>query len=477
MNINWEQKYKQLLKKHNDLLEENNDLLINQMKLDDMTGLLDMVNEKLNYELEIGIAFVQENMEYKKPFWNKNLRQLNSTIIKLYKLWNRDDELKMPDIIQFRPFRHKDEKITTQTLSRHVNNINNIVYFKSVGHQFFQRELQTALMKNWLADPMQDNYIIGPWNSENLQRVAGSSDHRWRQFKSMFHSLMGVTVFASRRESSEIRKWTRSKTANAFSLLLERGQKKGKLTEQHLTKTWAQELNDEITKCHVFFLNDLEAIAMCIDADINRNNFMIPQMIIQSMPKTIIDSVAGDKQSIYGYSEARASLTCMNQPMSAERSIPTVIICGNFADNYHTHAKIMHEMKSKFNYDKSYVIKALTSFPIVITLVLYYINSKSQCIESRLASSSVVIWSKTMKQECMAGIENYNEKLHAVCDDNVIQLKNKFKSNIMKLRNKKIQNVDKQFQHNKAKRAKFPKHIVPQSWQDAMSYVIIFKIL
>lgn len=462
--MDWKKQYEELLLKHNALSDCYNDLLIKNMEFDNVDGLLSNVCEMLENELRVAKAFENENIECNVPDWGGLLKKLDSINKQLLNVWYDEISDESITITRFRPCRHKNGRIQKQTLDRHIQNMTDIISFKCVDEYWFENELKRALQQKWLSDSMFDNCIIGSWNSENLQRTAHSSDHHWREFKSQFHSLIGYNVFASRRQTSEIRKWMRAKTANVFSPLLERGNKKGLLTKYHLLNSWQAEINDEVTKCHVYFMNDLEAISMCIDADINRNQFRIPQMIIQNCPRTIIDSLTGDKQSVYGFCEGRASMTCMNKPMSADRTVPTVIVCGSFADNYHTHASIISKMKLNFNFDKSYVVKALCSFPIVVSLVLFNIDAKSKCIQSRFASSSVVIWSKGMKQECCAGIQNYNENIHTKCDNDIIQLKNEFISNIVKLPSKKSQS-----RINTNKNKAYPKNPIPQSWNDALS--------
>ena len=69
-----------------------------------------------------------------------------------------------------------------------------------------------------------------------------------------------------------------------------------------------------------------------------------------------------------------------------------------------------------------------------------------------------------MKQECCAGIENYNENIHTKCDNDIIQLKNEFISNIVKLPSKKSQS-----QINTSKNKAYPKNTIPTSWNDALS--------
>lgn len=463
--MDWKQKYEELVLKHDTLSDQYHGLLIKNMEFDHMDGLLTNVCNMLDDELRVAKVFRNEGMECNVPDWGDHLKKLDSINKQLLNIWYGEECDESITITQFRPCRHKNGKIEKQTLDRHVQNISEIITFKCVDDYWFENELKRALQQKWLADSTFDNYIIGSWNSENLQRTAHSSDHHWREFKSQFHSLIGYNVFASRRQTSQIRKWTRSKSANVFSPLLERGNKKGLLTKYHLINSWQAEINDEVTRCHVYFMNDLEAISMCIDADINRNQFRIPQMIIENCPRTIVDSLTGDKQSVYGFCEGRASMTCMEKPMSADRTVPTVIVCGSFADNYHTHASIIHKMKSKFNFDKSYVVKALCSFPVVISLVLFNIDSKSKCIRSRFSSSSVVIWSKGMKQECCAGIENYNENIHTKCDNDIVKLKNEFISNIVKLPSKKSQSQNNK---NQSKNQVYPKNPIPKSWEDAL---------
>lgn len=466
----WEQKY-------NDLEYKYNRLVLNHIRISSITGMMHEIQDKLVQELTTAKQFIAEDIPYAKPFWGTNLRELNKISIELLNIWNDDQNDKINGsndesiyITRFRPSCHRENVIPDQTIKRHVINVNEIVKFKCRNDEFCRRELTTRLMKLWLQDKQKDNYIIGSWNTENLQRILQASDHHFRQFTSAFHQLIGYKVFASQRQTTAIRIWNRSKSANVFSIVVERGRKKGKISLSDVAKRWQRAPDDEITKCHVFFMNDLEAICMCIDADINRNHFTIPQIIIEFNPRTIIDSLAGDKQSVYGFSEGRASMTTMNQPMSAARTVPTVLVCGNFADSYHTHASIINTMKKKFNYDKAYMVKALSDFPVVITLVLYNIDQTNDCIQSRFSSSAVAIWQKKMKQECLAGIEDYDESCHTVCDESIVDIQNEFTSNTQFAQTK-------QRKQSSSNEKKYSKKQVSNLWQDHLSSVIIYLII
>lgn len=425
MNINWKEKYLEIMVAYQELLAKT-------VRLSSVNGLIEEVRKKVMDEYNNCTVLYNNNIKVSKPIWYYSLLKLHSTSLKLLKIFDTVDEAKrnktnVPTIT--RVTKTQNLQLSKTTAERHANNINQIIVYKCRDDEYFQEQLQIQCMKLW-----SNSYrygalsMVGSWNTEYLQGLLQTSDHNFREFRNELHRIVGCDVFASARKCSNIRQWLRILTGRVLQLFLERSKGSGKLRKAS-AKKGARAPNDTCQKYFAFFMNDLEAIGLCIDSDINRNQFQINSLLVSSNPRTIFGQIAGDKQTVYGYGESAATLTNMDSPMSATRSIPTILICGDFADERRSHALLLDTIHSTFKYNKTNICKLLTDWPVVITIVLYAIPEQSNNLISRLGKSAVGIWNEKMKKTCAQAKCQYKEAHHTRVGDDIIQLDNQFKVN------------------------------------------------
>ena len=115
--------------------------------------------------------------------------------------------------------------------------------------------------------------------------------------------------------------------------------------------------------------------------------------------------------------------------MSANRSIPTILIIGDFADERSSHLSVLQNMKKNHAYDKGRICQGLTDCGIIISTVLYAYN-KDGCITSRYSHSAVAIWDVDTNKNGKRLSDTYKEEEHTRVDDNVIKINNQFRNQI-----------------------------------------------
>ena len=384
-----------------------------------------------------------------------------------------------PHIARLNYTQYKSQEFSQRSKERHTSEMGRIIKYKCCNNEYWMGKLKEVITVHWGRNS-GNGFLCLPkfsgMDTDYLQIVLDARDKNWHLFLSECKRIQGWHPFASKRVTDDIRKLKRARTAEVCRAMLQTGKGKGKSrTDYDLIS------KDECSAFFVFIMNDCESISICIDSDINGNKFRIPFVVSNHSPRTILSQISGDKQTGYGYSESHCTLTTMISPMSAQRSIPSVLICGDFADERRSHQHIFSKVDKEFEYDKSSCIKALGDFPVVISFVLFRVNPNTRKLTSRMGRSTVAIWDIGMKRKCndIIGDESKVEE-----EKDIIQLcnnqftNNKYKSHIYyesqikKERKNKNKNQNKNDNNNNnnnnsSKNKNNKKNIV--KWMDALS--------
>lgn len=454
-----ESNYKEL---YMQIRAEKDDLINRIIESDSIPCLCSQLSKLVKKEIDLNNLFKRLGSQTEEQPWTKDIIKLGKVLNQYLNSLSNEKENKdqliegmvPPQALPVRFERYKTKEFSKRSRERHVANINKIMEFKCRNRDHWVEELRKLLVENW---DMKDIYLpsFGVMDTDYLQMVVDTTDARWDMFTREF-VRRGWNPFVSRRTTRDKRKVERLVTAQVFRNVLQQGKGGGaQRTDSALMR------RDELMEYFICFIEEIEAICLCIDCDINANQFCIPDLISRGWKRTIVTQIAGDKQTNYGYSESHCSLTTMKAPMSGQRSIPVLLICGNFADERRSHEQIFKSIYDKFGYDKRTAQRGLGDFPVVLSLVLFHTSHRDNKLSSRLAKSAVAIWDYGMKEECddIIGVE----QTFSVAE-NVMKLNNSFVSNKYsgQLQKKKQKNSNN---NNKIKK----KDIV--LWQEAQSYI------
>lgn len=363
------------------------------------------------------IFMVKSNIALAIPYYYHTFKILAVKLLNFIRLFGEYQ----PHVSQYKCKVSWLNSLVTKSNNRHVNNLVQVVNFKCLFDKKMIKQFKELIVKEWSNESNKIDLKlpeVSPWDTDLLQNILVTTDKRFRLFKVELNHITRRVVFSSERQVGYLREMKRVSTGKPFITELARSKGKGKSRSIAEMKK-----EDEIKNFLCFFMNDLEALALCVDADINNNEFFIPT--VMGDKRTVFCQLAGDKQTKYGYSESIASLTNINHPMSANRSIPTILIIGDFADERSSHVSVLQKMKKEHGYNKSSICAGLTDWSLIISTVLYSCDEQSK-IQSRYSYSAVAIWEENVPKNTNELSENYDEKKHTMVDEDVIVLKNKF---------------------------------------------------
>ena len=446
-------------------LAEMKELQIKTIDCNSIGGLCNRLSTLLNKEINKHNLFKNLNIRIEEQGWTKEVIKLGKVLNQYFNSFDdhieKKDDIKegmvapQPLLVRFE--RYMRNEFTQRSKERHVGNINKIIKYKCRNRDYWIEQLQKKCVENW---GIKELYLpsLGMLDSDYYQMIADSIDCRWQFLVSELARDLGWNIFTSRRKVRDKRKLDRLWTAQVCRKALQQGKGGGARRSDRALKQ-----RDELMVYFIFYMEEIEAICLGIDSDINGNQFCIPDLITRGWERTIVTQIAGDKQTKYGYSESHCSLTTMKAPMSGQRSIPLVLICGDFADERRSHEQVFQLINDRFGYDKRAVQRGLCDFPVVITLVMFHTEREDDKLSSRLAKSAVAIWDYSMKEECddIIGVEETLSE-----PEDVIKLKNSFVSNKYTNNN----NNNKKKKNKKKKKKNNKKKIV--LWQEAQSIYI-----
>ena len=360
---------------------------------------------------------MSENMNLVVPFYLHTIGQLVIKMVALLRIFNKYQ----PHVSQYKNKVEWIHELSNKSNNRHVENIDEIVKYKCLGDDNMIEQLKQLILETWGHNNDENNPdipLVSPWDTDLLQKLLLVTDKRFRAFKIELNFITRRVVFASERQVGYLRELYRILTGIPFLNNLQRSKGRGKIRS-----IADQKKEDEYKNFLCFFMNDLEALALCVDADINKNEFFIPK--IMGDERTIFSQLAGDKQTKYGYGESIATLTNISSPLSAHRSIPTILIIGDFADERPSHLSTLQKMKQTYGYDKQYICAGLTDWAVIISTVVYSCDKNSK-ITSRFSYSAVAIWDKNIVKSADRAVDAYDERKHTKVDHDVITLQNDF---------------------------------------------------
>ena len=434
----WQKKYEELLQQYKSITA--------------ISRLCKKLGEIVDDEYNRHSCMVKEEIEVEIPYYMNALVIVANKIAPFARIFNKYQ----PHVRRYRKKLAWLNELVSQSNSKHLINMNKIVAYKCLYDERMIKQFKKYIAESWVEKQVSKIPEISPWDTDLLQKILGATDKRFRVFKVELNHITRAVVFASERQVRYLRDLCRAYTGIPFINMLQRSKGRGKNRTINEMKR-----EDEMKNFLCFFMSDLEALALCVDSDINKNEFCIPP--IMGDERTIFAQLAGDKQTTYGYGESIASLTNTCKPMSANRSIPTILIIGDFADERSSHLSVLRKMENDHGYNKAHVCAGLTDWPVIISTVLYSCN-KDSCIESRYSYSSVAIWEANVDKNFGLSCENYQEKKHTQVDPDIIKLKNDFAKFDYGL-----QGNDEQKQNNKKKKREKKK-----TWEDAYGkYIFI----
>ena len=396
----WKKRYEKLLLQYNSL-----------------TGISRLCTELgaiVDDEYERFRFMIKSNLEIDIPYYMKTLVIVVNKIAPLARMFDQYQ----PHVRRYRKKLTWLNELIDEANREQIRNLQKIVAYKCLYDKRMIKQFKQLVVAAWGEKQVSNIPEISPWDTDLLQKILGVTDKRFRIFKVEFNHITRGVTFASERQVGYLRDLIRALTGVPFIKILARSKGRGKIRSINEMRK-----EDEMKNFLCFFMSDLEALALCVDSDINKNEFLIPP--IMGDQRTIFGQLAGDKQTTYGYGESIASFTNACKPMSANRSIPTILIIGDFADERSSHLSVLRTMENDHGYNKAHVCAGLTDWPVIISTVLYSCD-KDSCIESRYSFSSVAIWEANVDKNFGVSCENYQEKKHTQIDEDVIKIKNDF---------------------------------------------------
>ena len=415
-----------------------------------ITNLCQYMKNFIDIEYKNYRFFVMEGMDLVAPFYLQAIGQLVIKLVGLLRIFN----MFQPHVSQYKSKIEWIHELNNKSNNRHVDNIDEIVKYKCLGDDDMIEQFKQLIVETWGNKKDENNPdlpMVSPWDTDLLQKLLLVTDKRFRAFKIELNFLTRRVVFASERQVGYLRELYRILTGIPFLNNLQRSKGRGKIRS-----IADQKKEDEYKNFLCFFMNDLEALALCVDADINKNEFFIPK--IMGDERTIFSQLAGDKQSKYGYGESIATLTNKSNPLSAHRSIPTILIIGDFADERVSHLSTLQKMKQTYGYDKQYICGGLTDWPVIVSTVIYSYDKNCK-ITSRFSYSAVAIWDQNITKSTGRAVDAYDERKHIKVDHDVVKLQNDF------------DHIKRQQNQNKKR-----KNSNKSTWKDAFSKCNIAKI-
>ena len=243
------------------------------------SGLATRLKNTIVKERQYHNDLILLNEEISKPVWMNDIIDLNKVLGKFIQEFQKQEKKKQkrrrkqerqwspPTIIMLDPSKYQRYHLTERTKQRHIGNVNDILKYKCMCRKYWINELKRELISSWNMNESNLPNVSG-WDTYYLQMVVGSSDAHWNLFTSELKRIIGWNIFASKRVTDQLRKSRRIITGQVFRCMLQRGKKR-------ISKRTAGDLNsrDECIMYFVFFMAELEAIAMSIDGDINKNKF------------------------------------------------------------------------------------------------------------------------------------------------------------------------------------------------------------
>ena len=423
------------------LLDKYNDLRTKYLQIASIRGMARSLEKDIEKQIQTTEFMRSENIVVEAPFWLENVIELGKIIEQLKQLYIVNDK-EAPFISTYKSPDKSASDLTNKSNDRHVHNMDQIVTYKCGKNKRLIKQFKQIIVDSWtvMEGPLVDvdTPIIGANDTSILQDIVHANDADWRRFVSECDYLSRRRIFSSERQGRYIRDFQKIYFCESFLHPLQRGKGSGK-NRSNLSIS----RKDEILDYLCYFMDDREALGSCIDADINQNKFCTPAIL--GNERTIKAQYAGDKQMKYGYAESCVSLTRMESPMSAKRSIATMLICGDFADERKSHLSVIQKIKNKYGYDKQYIMCGLTYWPVVLSTIIYCLaDDNTQRIQSRMATSAIVIWDEKVKKDTGSRLGTYNEEIHTTIDKEIIRLQdNIFESReytTKKKRKKKISN-------------------------------------
>ena len=346
--------------------------------------------------------------------WTKSVKQLHQVTTQYLSIL----DLTPPNIDICTLNRGHTKYKSTKTVKTHALNVLDVMRYKSNGFNDVYNQIKYYIGNKWKSD-LLDKWNIGaslsPKITLQIQNASEVNDKSFNTIATMTNNALGWRLYSSHNSKFEFRKQIQSITARIMDLSLERASFNAYDRRKHAKYT-------------VYYMNDLEIMAQCLDKWVNNNKWVyLPHFNDEIWWTQGFDkATAGGLVMIVGLVWAT---------LSVKDCMISLYIPGDVKEDATNILKCHHSM----NYPKQLHWQALSKRPASITVVFYNVSADGS-LNSRLVQSCIVMINAKLQL-----------KVNELKTENQILLQNEF-SPLLKPYQLNLQQFDKSWHLNKSKK-------------------------
>ena len=303
-----------------------------------------------------------------KCAWHADVKKLYAVLAEYLSIFDES----CPTITQCSIKDRYSGYITTKRPKYHAQELICVLKWKTNGSktQFIQiQEQMFELWKPEIASYFSLKPRLTTMNTQVLQSLLRSPDHRWRQFVALVHQYLQSPLFSSSRNVNGLRAILQPRTLACRSISADRD----------CTNAYNKQRSSQFLYA---VIQETEIMGQCVDNLINNDKLIFET---SKFKDEIWFQIGFDKATKGGYSESIGvglgkfsvlnSMCCLHIPGQIKESMVNI--------------QRTHDDINKHIYNKSNLWNSLSKKPIIITLVAYCVDESRQVI-SRKAHSGVV---------------------------------------------------------------------------------------